>query len=116
MISAWNIYWVMQLDCISSTVQWFAWMSIIAAAGLGIAHFMADGDYEWLGKRAKQALVFSAAMAFISAFIPSTKTAAAMVILPAVANNQAIQHEAADLYGIAKDALRELAKPKEEGK
>lgn len=47
----------------------------------------------------------------VNAFLPSTKTAAAMIVIPAVANNEAIQREAGELYGIAKDALRELAKP-----
>jgi len=50
----------------------------------------------------------------VNAFLPSTKTAAAMIVLPAlsdIANSETVQREAGELYGIAKDALRELAKP-----
>jgi hypothetical protein len=39
--------------------------------------------------------------------LPSTKTAAAMVVLPAIANNETLHTEAGELYGLAKQALKE---------
>lgn len=134
MISAWDIYWVMQLDSIGGAVFVLALSAFIAAVVLLImggcnAHEVPE---EWGSDvyriKAQRALARAPALigagkrlAFLAAFLaiavaltPSTKTAAMMLVIPAVANNEAIQREAGDLYGIAKDALRELAKPKHE--
>lgn len=109
-ISAWDIYWVMQLDSIVGTFEWMAWMSALAALGVGFVHVLSDGDHgSW--RTVKIAAILSISSAFATAFIPSTKTAATMIVIPAIANNEAIQREAGDLYKIAKDGLRELVKP-----
>ena len=52
----------------------------------------------------------------LSSLIPSTKTAAAMFVIPAIANNENIRREAGDLYQLAKQALTELATEKEGAK
>ena len=132
MISAWDIYWVMQLDSIGGAVLFLAIAASVSAAALLI---MGGCDSracpeEWNGSeyrlRAERALArapaliragkrtaaLAAFLAVAAALLPTTKTAAVMLVIPAVANNEAIQREAGDLYGIAKDALRELAKPK----
>lgn len=125
MITAWDIYWVMQLDSISCTITFFTIAATIAAAcfyGIGALvtdrgcypSTKQDESWERTKNRARWMVVAAFAFGFAGAFIPSTKTAAMMLVIPAVANNEAIQKEAGDLYGIAKDALRELAKPKPE--
>lgn len=110
MISAWDIYWVMQLDSIAVAAVIFG---IFLAIGTFIALIIGycEDKPEALGAGKKLAGATFAMFAAV-AFLPSTKTAAAMIVIPAVANNEAIQREAGDLYAIAKDALRELARPK----
>lgn len=52
----------------------------------------------------------------LCALMPSTKTIAVMIVLPKVTSPEAldkISHEAGDIYNIAKDALKNLAKPEE---
>src|SRR5690606_37769141 len=124
---AWDIYWVMQLDSIGVLLFLIALVSGIATLVLLVwAAMHAEEDrYSWnegkteeriafrvqLLRWAKQAGGVSAVMIIAASVVPSTKTAAAMIVLPAVANSETVQREAGELYGIAKDALRELAKP-----
>lgn len=134
MITAWDIYWVMQLDSIGFVVFLigFAFGVVAVVAGfLGYidrdtASIYEGASYDEAREKhrkliangasklrvAGRAALCCAPILLLAAFIPSTKTAAAMIVLPAVANNKAIQQEAGELYGIAKDALRELARPK----
>lgn len=112
MITAWQIYWVMQLDRICTAFVVIAICSGIAAAISGVVAF--DETSDGAAKFSKRMAGLCMACVFALALTPSTKTAAAMIVIPAVANNKAIQKEAGDLYGIAKEALRELAKPKPE--
>lgn len=117
MISAWGIYWVMQLDSINGTLTWIAVLASLALLVCAFIWSVADGDEE-IGRRVwkmlKASLATLAVTFLLGTFIPSTKTAAMMIVLPRIANNEAIQREAGDLYGIAKDALRNLAAPKQE--
>lgn len=115
MISPWDIYWVMQLDRI---IDLFTGITIAGGVGALLALCMTpvwvDGSMcapklrKWIVGVPLAVLLFGAAGA---AFIPSTKTAAAMIVVPAIANNETIQEEAGDLYKIAKEGLRELVKP-----
>lgn len=133
MISAWDIYWVMQLDSIGCAFVFVAISLLVVAAGAAVgAMFNRDMRAIWSDNKegnsfkeydakvvgwtsvAKKTAPIGLVVALLAAFIPSTKTAAMMLVIPAVANNEAIQREAGDLYGIAKDALRELAMPKNE--
>jgi len=41
-------------------------------------------------------------------FLPSSKTAAAMIVIPAIANNERFQAEASDLYDLAKKGLEKV--------
>jgi hypothetical protein len=112
MISAWDIYWVMQLDTIRSALGVASVFALVATAMSALAIAIE-------GASPRYAKFFGAALAplaIAAALVPSSKTAAAMVVLPAIANNQTIQREAGDLYGIAKDALRNLSAPKEQTK
>ena len=118
MISAWDIYWVMQLDTL---IGMFVGVAMACVYVVFLAGLFTDGEAlgidsdrpaSWL----KWPAVIFVAAGLCAAFLPSTKTAAAMIVIPRIANNEAIQHEAGDLYGIAKDALRTLAAPKQEAK
>lgn len=137
MISAFDVYLVMQMDSFGST---FAGIGFLAAA-MSVCSFFAwyfcasaDPD-EWYSegfkkaaenrkKRApsmfsvfrKSAVVSLAAFA-IGSFIPSTKTAAAMIVLPAITSDRvinAVTPELRDLLDLTKGALRNMAGEKKD--
>lgn len=109
MISAWDVYWVMQLDSIRFGVILF---SAILCAVSGVLFFIAAE--EGSKKQAKTfgvSAISGAFLLFSAAFIPETKTAAAMIILPAVTSEEAVnivKPEAKELYELTKDALRSV--------
>ena len=123
MVSAWDVYWVMQLDSISCGLSILSIGGLLVAAALTIANAASRYDTDmfpslcdreerkasWAvrAKARKRVLAVALTLFVINSFVPSTKTAAAMVVLPAIANNQTLQREAGELYGIAKQALKE---------
>lgn len=126
-IDAWTIYWVMQADSIKALLiviavivagLWVFW-----SIGTGICCQMAIVDrIESAKKDMKFAIVgwvFATIVAFAAVIVatlaPSTKTAATMIVLPAIVNNKDIQTEAKELYDIAKGALRDIATESKEG-
>lgn len=125
MITAWDIYWVMQLDAIGAVVSFIAIsLCLITAIAFVLGGINKYEASEWPsiseGKKelglarqayAKRMLLPAATLLLLSALTPSTKTAAAMLIIPKIANSEVIRREADDLYTIAKEAMRNLAKP-----
>lgn len=118
-MNAWQIYWVMQLDTIGNLLFVVALVGIITSVfmvpiGMGMCATR-EKDEQEMGakvKRAgKQIMTAGLVSAVACGFLPSTQTAAAMVVIPAIANNETIRKEAGDLYAIAKQGLRELVKP-----
>jgi uncharacterized protein YqhQ len=78
--------------------------------------FMADEDDKsapaW-AKRAWKIGIAAAVFAVASAFFPSSKTIAVMVVLPAIVNSEPIQKDLPELYRMAIDSLKaELAPAK----
>lgn len=113
MISAWDVYWVMQLDSIGMGLG-FSGLILIVFGSLVFYACVESDDYRgiWIA-------IPSVALAFIfwigNAFLPSSKTAAAMYIVPRLTSGEAIEAmkpEARELYELAKDAIRELATDK----
>jgi hypothetical protein len=111
MISAFEIYLVMQLDSIVTVFFVFAVASGFVALFLGFIGAAEDNPV-WLAF-AKRLCVWSVASSLLAAFVPSTKTAAAMLVIPAIANSEAAHKEAGELYVIAKQALKDIASPEE---
>lgn len=58
-------------------------------------------------KKAKPVAALTVLLATVATLLPSSKTAAAMVIVPAIANNETIRKESGELYDLAKQALRD---------
>lgn len=128
MISPLTIYWIMQLDRIAFTSRLLAVLLLVGfiVTALCWADFASDADW-YEGRHRDRALegarrfrrlslacaISAVFLFFTSAFIPSSKTAAAMVLIPAIANNETVQKEAGELYQLAKDGLKELVKPDE---
>ena len=114
MVSAWNVYWVLQLD---SLIGLFIGLAALAGiwitgCGIGFIESYGDGTAKWAA-RAKKALVALVSCAAIATVIPSSRTAAAMILVPALTRPEVLQPvgaEAKELYGLAKDALRRIGK------
>jgi TctA family transporter len=118
MISAWDVYWVMQLDSISTTVGVAGLFGLAGAiASLFIGSMVTDRawkpseaqDRMWASivRTSKRMAIAGALLSVLSGFVPSTKTAATMIVLPAIVNNETLHKEAGELYGLAKQALKE---------
>jgi ABC-type Fe3+ transport system permease subunit len=117
-ISAWDIYLVMQLDSFNA-IACIAWimMAIVVLVSLVIMAFNTNHDYrgekqaydggknivKWLSGP----LVF---FLILNTILPSSKTAAAMIVIPAVLNNQSVQTEAKELYTLAKQGFADMVK------
>ena len=122
MISPWEIYLVLQLDKIGQGATAFSAAAVVATLLAAVFYCTTspegyDARLHGTAKTAlKWALPASLVFSLAAVTIPSSKTAAAMIIIPAIANNETIQKEAADLYGLAKQALTEAIKPDDEPK
>ena len=130
-MNAWTIYWILQLDNIGGMVGVASVLAAILLAVLIVYALICQNSNpeEWISseyknkaqraldrapsvtKAAKKTGFLLAGLLAFSAFLPTTKTAAAMVILPAIVNNERIQHEAGDLYQLAKQALANAVAP-----
>lgn len=75
---------------------------------------MDEGDEEgatsWM-KRVQKVGFMAILSAILAAFLPSSKTIAVMVVLPAIVNSEPIQKDLPDLYRIAVDALKDQLVP-----
>jgi anaerobic C4-dicarboxylate transporter len=124
MIDAWDVYWIMQLDQIRGGMMVF---SIIFGVALAIGAlvgavvvFDTYGNDKNDAKQTFKRWMSSGVAVFVVSFLlasllPSSKTAAAMIVLPAITSDTVVQTvapEARELYELAKDALRSVAKDK----
>ena len=125
-LSAWDIYWVTRLDEISILMTLvFAWTA--AATGFFAVSWVSNrGDYERRccnglekQKTAERLLKWLVpiliAVGLTNAFIPNTKQAAAMIVLPAIVNSEAVQQLPAELTMLAREWLQELRPTKKGG-
>lgn len=121
-MSSWTIYWILQLDSIGAAFS-FACTSmgiIWAALQLGCLAHAGEDHWSWNqqkleGRKAAREKIrrsvrylpyaFASLLA-INSLVPSTKTAAAMVVIPAIVNNESLKNDAGELYQLAKQALK----------
>lgn len=115
MISSWEIYWVMQLDAINTTATLASFIGLLAVPLMW--GFILSGT-DGFGIRIAGSGVTAAWMLAlgIATFLPSSKTAAAMIVIPAIANNERFQAEAGDLYQLAKQGLQKLVADEQDKK
>ena len=127
MISPFEVYVVMQLDSVKLSVMMCAFVMLVI---LCITSFLASLDDDWQihnWKKAPQeltkplvlvwrerSLVCLVVLLALQGLLPSSRTAAAMILVPALTSKEVtepIGREAAELYALAKQALANLAKP-----
>ncbi len=116
MVSAFEVYLVMQLDDIRCAALFFG----LAIGVIGVTLTAHSLDYrEKIGFAGPATLVFAFVLLAADAFTPSSKTAAAMILVPALTDKQVTEPltaEAKELYALAKQALTNVAqadKPEE---
>lgn len=109
-LTAWDIYWVTRLDEISIVLTMvciaccFAllWVSFMMIPPIG-------GSEAALVKRVgRVALLVLVITAMCNSFIPNAKQAAAMIVLPAIVNSDAVQQLPGELTILAREWLHEL--------
>lgn len=123
MITPWEIYLVLQLDAIkialalatAASTTYFI-VTLIGGASRYIGNYdEARNSIEaWkLVKRTALRTSFPIAIGCMVALfmVPSTKTAAAMIVVPQIVNSPTVKHEAGDLYKLAKQALQQAIEP-----
>lgn len=112
LINPWLLYLVMQADSIGKFFGILAATSVIASVISGVALLVGacEGEGAWV-KAASRLLIklvlLAVVLCGIRALLPSTKTAAVLIVVPALVNNPALQHEAGELYSLAKQAMQE---------
>lgn len=90
-ITAWQMYWITRLDSIHTLVVVSAFLFFIVFGG-SIAAILANVyDSSKFRVITATSLILAVLLGISAAFIPSTKDAAAIIIVPEIANNQDVQ-------------------------
>lgn len=120
-----TIYWIAQCDCIRDTcIPIIIFGGVLSTMSIGptVAVFYDKANTSgsrWISATASFVLVLVTIVGMLGRiFIPTTKTVAAMYIIPAVANNEKVQDCGNRLYDLAIEWMEELrpAKNKEGSK
>jgi hypothetical protein len=123
MVSAWDVYWVMQADSIGIALGMLSFFAGVGVVVLMLFGWLAKSDCnsEGIGiamhRHLRWVLPLFAVSLVSAALLPSSKTAAAMILVPALTSEQVIEPagaEARELYDLAKQALRNVATQKQE--
>jgi hypothetical protein len=85
-------------------------MGIMCAIGAFATSHDGTSASATAAKYSKKAFLASCLMLIISAFIPSSKTIAMMVVIPEIAHSKVIQQDLPDIYNAAVNALKNQLK------
>lgn len=119
-INPWLLYLVLQADSIRSFIDSLgkfitlagvmAWMAYIIALIICMADSYDQMYTTLVGIWKRMAVLPVLAIMFLmaAAAIPSTKSAAMLLVIPTLANSEVVQQEARELYDLAKLGLKEL--------
>ena len=125
-LTAWDIYWVTRLDEISILLTVSFVLIAIVTVFFCFSWVANRDDYErrYHNGAEKQTTAVGLlkwlvptliAVGLINAFIPNTKQAAAMIVLPAIVNSEAVQQIPNELTTLAREWLQELRPAKKGG-
>lgn len=116
MVTPFEVYLVMQLDALRGFLCWISAIGAIVALIATIVGFFAHMDNEeWAFPfflAGRKWFIAALCGLFVGIALPSTKTAAAMILLPALTSKEVtepLSREAGELYELAKSALRNAA-------
>lgn len=110
-VSQSTVYWITRLDPLNWALQGVAVMGFLAALFMIFFGFIEEEPK--VLKNGKRALVGAAIAGLGLIFVPTTKDAVAIAVIPAIANNQNVQGLGADLVTTAREWLQELRPVKE---
>jgi len=119
MIDGWTIYWITRLDAVDAwltgTLIVFALMTAVGAM-ISLLWVIEYEKWPRFGTRGLSVgVVLCLLLSVAIVFVPTTKEAAAIVVIPAVANNETVQGEVSELYTLAKEWLEKQMTEEEEG-
>lgn len=125
MISGWELYVVLKLDSFQAFFQTIGGIGLISSIGgliiTTVASFDDDETTKVLANKAaslfRKMLVVSGLFVVTGLFLPTTKQAAAVLIIPKIATNENIEvisDEAKSLYSLAKEYFLENIKHQQE--
>ena len=111
----WTIYFVMKADSIECALWWVFAVSALVVGGTCISLMVNAGLSPTFSEKAKKLLKKAAwyplPLMLIALAMPSTKTLATALIVPAIVNNETLQKEAGELYNFAKSGLKSALTP-----
>lgn len=110
-----DIYLWQQADTVICILAVPSWITVIVASVIWFvfgAHSPICEDFKLTAKSALKAIKIALPVALLAALIPSSKTIAMMVAIPAIANSEPIQKDLPELYQLAKEAIKEQLLPK----
>lgn len=114
MINPWIIYFVLMLDDIKRMFHVAFFITLVIVILLGFLCLISGGEAiprHTYRRLVKWLLPVSMVSFLFANLLPSPKVAAAMYVIPAIANNETVQREASELYQLAKRGLQELVPP-----
>ncbi len=125
MVSPWTLYWMMRMDALSSLFIGVSVSGVIVLGSLFVIRTVVYTDSE--EKTAKEFLRLSKTpyrlgIAVVLVFFPlavltpTTKQMAVIYVLPKVVNNEKVQEECGEVYGLAKDWLKSQVGDEKENK
>lgn len=121
MITPFEVYLVMQLSSISCAIGIVAVALFLAGVFYILPLSTPYGESKealarWR-KAQRRCFIWAGILWALCALLPDSKTAAAMIVVPAITSDEVVapvKDEAKELYGLAKQALQNLANDKPE--
>jgi hypothetical protein len=111
-MSAWQIYLIGQASDVAASLFILGVVSFICSAACAAGRgddMMDDTPKNW--SRTRRAFIAGIVFISLSAVIPSSKTLAAMYVIPPIVNNEQVRQDAGEIYKLAvefaKDKLGE---------
>lgn len=108
-LTPWTVYWITRLDSLKWVAEGVAVSSMLALVGMGVACALTEGD-AWPLLR-KWVRVGGAAFLFAMAAyaaVPTTKEMCAILVIPAIAQNEDVQALGSEIPLLAREWLQEL--------
>jgi hypothetical protein len=113
-ITKWQLYWILQLDCIGK-VSVVLFVVVFIALGIYLILCVPDKGKSLKTYSNKYMLMFLIPMLVLGAFatfLPSTKQMATIYVLPHVLNNKKVQQIPEELLDVSLNWLDELKRRK----